>query len=112
MAQKLARNFDALLDWAPRTRFRAGEAAYYGCEQEEAVLEAAADINILELQCLGHQGWNLTWDRCREKESARMSLSFVLCQNGNIQPPRSQTQNKLRSLRSLSHEPPNRKFAA
>ena len=33
-----------------------GEAAYYGCRQEEAVLEAAADINILELQCLGHQG--------------------------------------------------------
>ena len=54
------------------------------------------------------------WGILREKKSARMLLSFVFCQNGNVrriinQPPRSQTQNE---LRSLSHEPLNQKSAA
>ena len=54
----------SLIKLDSRSRFRVGEAAYYGCKQEGAVLETSADINIFELQCFGHQSWNLTWDRC------------------------------------------------
>ena len=59
----LRRMFMALVKLDSRTRFRVGEAAYYGCSQEGAVFEAAADINILELQCLGHQGTNSMWNQ-------------------------------------------------
>ena len=61
-----------------RTRFRVGEAAYYGCSQEGAVLEAAADINILELQCLGHQGTNSMWNKCVSTSRLQVQQDLIL----------------------------------